>query len=144
MSERAYVDLSSVRERLSIVERPGATVDGGGGSGDDGGMDHRITVLETKLETVLPTLATKTDIADVRGAMQTGFAEVRADFHQNTVSTTRWMIATVIGLFIGFGSLFIAITNTLKPAPISGQAQVNTTATGTLQPAPSPAPTPTK
>ncbi|OZI79886.1 hypothetical protein CAL24_08210 [Bordetella genomosp. 2] len=32
-------------------------------------MEHRVTALETRLDTVLPTLATKSDISDTKGEM---------------------------------------------------------------------------
>lgn len=51
-----------------------------------------------RIDAILPTLATKADVE-----------ALRADF-------ARWTLATVIGLFIGFGGLFVGITNTLKPA----------------------------
>ena len=66
-------------------------------------MEHRMTALETRFDTLLPTLATKTDIAELR-------IEIRA-FANDTL---KWMIATVIGLFLGFGGLFLAMSNSLK------------------------------
>ena len=69
-------------------------------------MDTRKTALETRLDTILPTLATKGDIGEVRADIQKGIGE-----------THRWMIATVIGLFLGFGGLFLAMSNALKPTP---------------------------
>jgi len=79
-----------------------------GGSGEpphNGDMEHRITALETRLDTILPTLATK------------------ADIQQATSETHKWMLGTVIGLFIGFGGLFFAMSNALKPIPSSTPMQ---------------------
>lgn len=58
----------------------------------------------------MPTLATKSDLADLK-----------ADLHKMDASIKTWMIATVIGLFLGFGSLFLTITNSAKPGPGSPQ-----------------------
>ncbi len=44
---------------------PRPPVDSPRASGDDGEMEHRLTALETRLDTVLPTLATKADIASI-------------------------------------------------------------------------------
>ena len=56
----------------------------------------------------------------LRGDVGKGFAELRADMHKNSVDIQRWMIATVIGLFLGFGGLFLAMSNALKqPSPAS-------------------------
>ena len=94
-------------------------------------MNERLTALETKLETVLPTLSTKADLA-----------ELRADMHDNNSSIKNWMIATIISLFVGFAGLFFAMSNALKPSqptpqqapiiinvpPVSAGAPVNPTA----------------
>lgn len=70
--------------------------------GDNGDMEARLIAIEA----VLPTLATKNDVA-----------ELRTDVHKLVGETHKWMLATVIGLFLGFGGLFLAMSNALKPAP---------------------------
>jgi hypothetical protein len=79
----------------------------GGGEPPDNELstEHRMTALETRLDTILPTLATK------------------ADIHQAVGETHKWMIATVIGLFLGFGGLFLAMSTALKPNPMMMQPQ---------------------
>jgi hypothetical protein len=59
----------------------------------------------TSIEAILPTLATKADIS-----------EVRADIHKADASIRTWMIATVIGLFLGFAGLFLAVSSSFKTA----------------------------
>ena len=49
-------------------------------------IERRLTAIETTLETMLPTLATKADIQAVR-------AEWKSDLH----SLTRWMVVSVLG-----------------------------------------------
>ncbi|MBC5767296.1 DUF1640 domain-containing protein [Ramlibacter albus] len=121
----------------------------------DADMDHRMTMLEAKWDAILPTLATKSDVAELRTElrteMQKGFGEVRAEVHKEIGGmrteiqevrteihrevgqvraeiqkgineTQRWMIATVIGLFIGFAGLFLAMTNTLRPQAVAVSA----------------------
>lgn len=97
-------------ERIRRIPPPpqGPPVDGNGSSGDDGDMetDRRLTAIET----LLPTLMTKTD------------GEVlRADLHKMDASIKTWMIATIIGLFFGFAGLFFAMSNSLRP-PSAPQA----------------------
>ncbi len=79
----------------------------GGSEPPDNGLstEHRMTALVTRLDTILPTLATK------------------ADIHHAVGETHKWMIATVIGLFLGFGGLFLAMSNALKPNPVLSQPQ---------------------
>lgn len=104
-------DRSFNDRRMQQLERsiPKLPVDGGNGGGDDGRMETEKRL--TAIETVLPTLATKTDVADLR-----------ADLYKMDASIKTWMIATIIGLFFGFAGLFFAMSNSLKSAPISPAA----------------------
>jgi hypothetical protein len=103
------------------------TFDGGGGGGYDGSMEKRLTTLEAQFAAVLPTLATKTDVGDLKtelikstGDIKTEIAksmgDVRTDVVKTNGETHKWMIGTVIGLFLGFGGLFMAMSNALKPS----------------------------
>ncbi|HEY0487921.1 MAG TPA: hypothetical protein VGD30_00255 [Telluria sp.] len=67
-------------------------------------MENRLTTLETRFDTVLPTLATKADIGRLRGELQ------------------KWMGATIIGLLFGFGGLFVALKDAPPVVPVQ-QAQ---------------------
>jgi len=92
-------------------------------------MEARLTALETRIDTILPTLATKTDIAELRSAM-----------HKASTDTSRWITATVIGLFLGFAGLFFAMSNNAK-APAPQQAQPSPIIIYAQQPTtPAPAP----
>ncbi|PSD33785.1 hypothetical protein C7E17_00155 [Stenotrophomonas maltophilia] len=64
-------------------------------------MESRVS----KLEAILPTLATKADVESVRG-----------DLHRMDASIVRWMIATVIALFLGFAGLFFTMSSTINGA----------------------------
>ena len=61
MTERV-VDFSRAAEKAKRIKAQ-EPLGGGGGSGNDGGMDSRVTVIETRLDTVLPTVATKADLS---------------------------------------------------------------------------------
>ncbi|QJD89105.1 hypothetical protein HH213_02625 [Duganella dendranthematis] len=69
---------------------------------------ERQTALEARFDTILPTLATKADVE-----------ALRADIH-------KWMVGSMIGLFIGFGGLAAALAQLIKPpatpAPVVVQA----------------------
>jgi uncharacterized membrane protein len=67
---------------------------------------ERLIALEAHYNAILPTLATKADIE-----------ALRAEIH-------KWLVGTLIGLFIGFAGLFIAMGQILKPtiAPQQGAA----------------------
>ena len=49
-------------------------------------------------------------------ATKTDIAEIRADMHKTSADIARWMIATVVGLFLGFGGLFFVMNNAIKSA----------------------------
>jgi hypothetical protein len=69
-------------------------------------MDNeRFSALEAHYNAILPTLATKADIEMLRAEMQ----KMSADTH-------KWMVASLIGLFIGFGGLGITLVQILQPA----------------------------
>src|SRR5260363_419356 len=74
---------------------PPQTFDTGGGGGNNGDMRDRLTALETRFDSVLPTLATKADIEDLR----TGIHKVDA-----TIKT--WMLGTVLTII---GTMLAAI-----------------------------------
>ncbi len=44
------------------------------------GMDRRLTVLETRFDTILPTLATKADIESLRGEFRSEMEKLRGEF----------------------------------------------------------------
>lgn len=80
-------------------------VDNSSRPSDDGSMEQRLTALETRFDTILPTLANKVDVESVK-----------TEILRSAGETHKWMIATIIGLFLGFGGLFLAMSNALKPA----------------------------
>lgn len=105
---------------------PSGAVDTGGGGSDDGGMEHRLTALETRLDTILPTLATKADIGDAR-----------ADLHKVDASISRWILATVITIVTAIAAATIALLNKPATAPAPPQSIIIQ-----LPPQPTPAPPP--
>jgi len=67
---------------------------------------ERQTALEARFDTILPTLATKSDIE-----------ALRAEMHKMSAEGYRWMVASMIGMFLGFGGLYFAANNTPRPPP---------------------------
>jgi hypothetical protein len=65
-------------------------------------MEDDWKIFAARIEAIMPTLATRADME-----------ALRAD-------VARWTLATVIGLFIGFGGLFLAMSNSLKPSASAG------------------------
>jgi len=92
-------------------------------------MDNeRQNALEARFDTIVPTLATKADVE-----------ALRADIH-------KWMVGSMIGLFIGFGGLAAALAQLVKPvqpaAPVVMQQPVAQPAPAAQQALPVQAPQP--
>jgi hypothetical protein len=71
-----------------------------------GELRAELRSMDARLTARLDQTATKADVEAVRTEIQKSVSE-----------THKWMIGTVIGLFIGFGGLFLAMSNALKPSP---------------------------
>lgn len=97
----------------------GHGLDGGGGPPHDEGMEARLA----KLEGVIPNLATKVDVEALRG-----------DLHKMDASIVRWMIATILTLFLGFAGLFFTMQNSIHV----GMARTTQPAVPVAAPAPPP------
>lgn len=61
-------------------------------------MEKRVIALEARFDTILPTLATKSDISDLRADVQKVSAEI-----------SRWMLATMVTIL---GAMLAALLGT--------------------------------
>ena len=115
-----------------------------GGPPHNDGMDARVS----KLEDAIAGLPKKADFADLRADVKTGISDLRTEIHKNSIDLHRWMIGTVIGVFLGFGGLFLAMSNALKqPATTAAPSLPQTQQPIIINvppaaPAPAPAPAP--
>lgn len=98
----------------------------GGGGGYHDPMEARMTALETRLDTILPTLATKSDIAELRG-----------EFKGWTLTTALTLAGTMLAGFVGIATL---LWNVAKPAPAASAAGVQPIIIYAPGTAPTPAP----
>lgn len=121
----------------------GTTVAGGGEPPYDGSMEHRITTLEARWDAVIPTLATKADLAALsaelrfefreglhqnalatsalRSEMQQSFGEVRTEMQKLSADIKTWTLATVLTIIGTMLAALIGISQVTKatpPAPI--------------------------
>ena len=72
-------------------------------------MEHRVTALETRLDTVLPTLATKADLGELRTEMHKGFGEM-----------VKWIVGTgFVGLAAFVTIITFVLNNAVPKAPIT-------------------------
>lgn len=117
----------------------GAAVAGGGEPPYDGTMEHRLTSLEARWDAIVPTLATKADVAelraemresfddvraemqksfaDVRAEMRQSFADVRADTQKTSSDNKSWMLATVLSIIGTMLATILGLSQIHKAAP---------------------------
>jgi hypothetical protein len=69
-------------------------------------LDRRLTILETRFDTILPTLATKADLAELRADLTSSF---KSELHIEINALTRWLIALTISMLFGFGGIIVAL-----------------------------------
>lgn len=94
-----------------------------------------MTARETRLDAILPTLATKADVAELRGDMEkrflnidTKFEELRRDMHKMNAEIKTWTLATMITIvgtmlaaIFGISQIYKGVTpasSSAQPVPI--------------------------
>jgi chemotaxis regulatin CheY-phosphate phosphatase CheZ len=113
----------------------GTMVAGGGEPPYDGNMEHRITALEARWDAILPTLATKADVAELRAEMRDGlhqnamatselriemrqgFADVDTKMQKLSADNKSWMLATVLTIIGTMLAAILGISQIYKAAP---------------------------
>jgi hypothetical protein len=66
-------------------------------------VDRRLTILETRFDTILPTLATKADLAELK-------AELKGDI----AGLSRWMATLAVTMVLGFAGMFATMLTLLR------------------------------
>ena len=86
---------------------------------DDRSADRRMLILETSFDTFFPMLATRTDLAELKGEIFTKLAEtraeLRADIRAESARLSRWMATMALSMALGFGSMIVAMFTLLRP-----------------------------
>jgi hypothetical protein len=81
-------------------------------------MNERVSALEqafARIDATLPMLTTKAEVAELRGDLRAGFADIRADLHRSLAETHKWALATAVALLVAFGGIVFALANLLRP-----------------------------
>ena len=81
-------------------------------------LEKRVSVLEMRFDTILPTLATKTDIAELRSELRTEMAKLSEKLHEDMHKLHRqlimWIVSTMIAMFLGMAGLFVTISSNMN------------------------------
>jgi hypothetical protein len=131
MNDKARENPPGARPRDAVLPlRPGAAPaqesgQNGGEPPDSTDMNERIAVLEARIEA----LATKQDVAEVRGALERDIAEVRgalekgmadlkADVHESMGNQLKWIVGTGLALGLaGITVLTFVLNNAIPKSP---------------------------
>lgn len=70
------------------------------------------------------------EMSEMRGDLRAGMESLRADFHKTGTDSARWILATAIGMIVGFGGLFLSMASQLRKEAAASSPTVST------QPAP--------
>src|SRR5260364_146179 len=89
-------------DALNNSDPPPHTFETCGGGGNNGDMGDRLTALETRFDSVLPTLATNADIEDLR----TGIHKVDATIKTWMLGTVLTIIGTMLAAIFGVAQIF--------------------------------------
>jgi hypothetical protein len=87
---------------MATEQQPGATREL-----DAYSLDRRLTILETRFDTILPTLATKADLAELR-------AELKSEIRAESAKLARWMATLAVTMVLGFAGMIVTLV-TLMP-----------------------------
>jgi hypothetical protein len=84
-------------------------------------MEHRITVLETRLDIILPTLATRADLAALGSELQqsitANMGELRSEMQRMNAEIMTWTSATVLAIIGTMLAAFFGISQIYKATP---------------------------
>jgi hypothetical protein len=74
---------------------------------DAGLLDRRLTVLETRFDTLLTMLPNKADLSELK-------AELKADIHGESARLSKWAAATAITMVFGFAGMILTMLSRLS------------------------------
>ena len=77
-------------------------------------MHNRLVALEVRFDTLLPLLATKADLAELKAALSADIASVKIDVKTVEGSITKWVVTTFITLILGFTGLTLTMLDQMN------------------------------
>lgn len=95
---------------------------GGGEPPTNHALDRRLTVLESRFDTILPTLATKSDMESLRAEFGSGFERLRTEMFKLQNNMLKWMIGISVTMFIGFLGANFAMFNVTRSLFLSSKS----------------------
>lgn len=74
-------------------------------------METRVT----KLEVILPMLATKADLESLRASLAHSLGDIKTDVERGQKENRAWMLTTVLAMFVGVVTLGTFLSRNLEP-----------------------------
>jgi hypothetical protein len=69
-------------------------------------LDRRLTVLETRFDTIMTMMPNKADLSELK-------AELKADIHGEAARLSKWVAASAVTMVFGFGGMILMIMSRL-------------------------------
>jgi hypothetical protein len=69
-------------------------------------LDCRLTVLETRFDTIMTMMPNKADLSELK-------AELKADIHGEAARLSKWVAASAVTMVFGFGGMILTIMSRL-------------------------------
>ena len=82
-------------------------------------LEKRVSILEMRFDTILPTLATKADIAEIRVEIAKLSERLHEDMYKLHRQLLMWIVSTMIAMFLGMVGLFIGLTSAMIDASLT-------------------------
>jgi hypothetical protein len=76
--------------------------------------DRRLTILETRFDTILPMLATKADLAELKAELLAKLGETRSELKADMGRLSRWMATMAVTMVLGFAGMFVTMLSLLR------------------------------
>ena len=69
-------------------------------------LDRRLTVLETRFDTIMTMMPNKADLSELK-------AELKADIHGEAARLSKWVAASAVTMVFGFGGMILTMMSRL-------------------------------
>ena len=69
-------------------------------------LDRRLTVLETRFDTIMTMMPNKADLSERK-------AELKADIHGEAARLSKWVAASAVTMVFGFGGMILTMMSRL-------------------------------
>jgi hypothetical protein len=77
-------------------------------------VDRRLIVLETRFDTILPMLATRADLAEMKAQIVGLLAQTKSELKAEILGLSRWMATMTITVVLGLAGMIATLYSVLS------------------------------